>query len=97
MKSWFHGDNNFFFLAAELNVGFNPNSYVVREGEMAMLTIVLNRAFDMTITVDLVTNPGSATGIMSLHYIRTSISRCGARWYLLSACADSNLLFFCHL
>ena len=55
---------------ARIEVGFDPITYSVTEGETAMLRIVLSMPFDEEITVSLMTVDGSATGIcgrVSIH------------------------------
>ena len=49
-----------------IQVGFDPITYPVTEGDVAMLRIVLDMAYTEEITVDLQTSDGSATGTYGL-------------------------------
>ena len=57
-----------------VGVGFDPVAYNVSEGEVAMLRVTLTATTDRTITVDLLTQSGTARGklqIQKLHYFVT--------------------------
>lgn len=50
------------FCSAVVRIMFNPTLYVVTEGETAGLMLVLSAPSDSEITVQVLTNPGSALG-----------------------------------
>ena len=52
----------FSHLTERIEVGFDPVTYSVTEGDIAMLRVVLNMAYSDQITVSLQTSDGSAIG-----------------------------------
>ena len=59
---------NFLFLLA-VTVMFDPTSYTVTEGGSTMATVVLSGSSTRTITVDVASSGGTATGKFITHTI----------------------------
>ena len=53
-----------------VSINFDPTSYSVTEGDTATLMLVLSSPSDSPVTVQVLTNPGSALGMMDTVVVR---------------------------
>ena len=62
-----------FFSFTEVRVNFNPTLYPVTEGDTVTLMLVLSSPSDSPVSVQVLTNPGSATGKRERNYAVRSL------------------------
>jgi len=82
-----------FIYIPALEVNFNPDSYVVDEGESTQLTLELSSPANREVSVDVTLNPDTASGKISL--VRIFLVRLHVVYFTLSAliCVSSSSWF----